>query len=59
MTVTPIYHECEIRDDVAGTKGREECVTILRRDYRSLVVGVKAACLAAGGTDEECLVAGY
>lgn len=54
LTVAPIYHECDIRDDATGKKERSECVTMLRHDYRQLVLDLKTACLASGGTAQEC-----
>ena len=54
MTVAPIFHRCDLIE--GETRTPEECVTLLRHDYRELVKEIKAACLAAGGTDGECLV---
>ena len=55
LTVEPIYHECSIRDDATGAKEPTECVTLIRSDYRRLIVELKASCLALGGTNEDCL----
>ena len=30
------------------------CVEVAEADYHALVIELKAACLAAGGTPEEC-----
>lgn len=54
MTVAPIFHRCDLIE--GETRTPEECVVLLRRDYQALLKGIKAACLAAGGTDGECLV---
>lgn len=54
MTVAPIFHKCDLVE--GETRTPEECVILLRRDYQALLKEVKAACLAAGGTDGECLV---
>lgn len=54
LTVAPIYHECDIREDATGKKERSECVTLLRYDYRQIVLDLKMACLASGGTAQEC-----
>ena len=58
LTVAPIYHECLIRDDATGAKEPTECVTLVRSDYRQLIVELKAACLGSGGTEEACLTEG-
>jgi len=54
MTVAPIYHDCWIRDDATGKKEPTECVTLVRSDYRQIVIDLKAACLASGGTEKDC-----
>lgn len=54
LTVAPIYHECDIRDDATGKTERSECVTLLRSDYRQIILDLKTACLASGGTEQEC-----
>ena len=54
MTVSPIYHDCWIRDDATGKKEPTECVTLVRSDYRQIVIDLKAACLASGGTEQAC-----
>lgn len=55
MTVAPIFHNCVVTDGTTGAKRDAPCVTLLREDYNGLIVEVKAACLATGGTDLECL----
>ena len=54
MTVAPIYHNCDIRDDATGKKEPTECVTLVRSDYRQIVINLKAACLASGQSSEVC-----
>lgn len=54
LTVAPIFHECAIRDDATGKKEPTECVTLVRSDYRQIVIDLKAACLASGGSGKDC-----
>jgi len=54
MTVSPIYHNCDIRDDATGKKEPTECVTLVRSDYRQIVINLKSACLASGQSNEVC-----
>ena len=54
LTVAPIFHECAIRDDATGKKEPTECVTLVRSDYRQIVIDLKAACLASGGSEKDC-----
>lgn len=54
MTVEPIYHKCDIRDDATGAKEPTECVTLVRSDYRQIVINLKSACLASGQSSEVC-----
>ena len=54
MTVSPIYHKCDIRDDATGAKEPTECVTLVRSDYRQIVINLKSACLASGQSAEVC-----
>ncbi len=54
LTVAPIFHSCDLRDDATGAKEPTECVTLVRSDYRQIIVNLKAACLASGQSHEVC-----
>lgn len=53
LDVSPREAPCQARDGT-GQIVHEHCTTLLTRDYKRIVVELVAACIAFGGTDEEC-----
>lgn len=53
LDVAPKETACQAKDST-GQTSPEQCTTILTRDYKRILVELVAACLAFGGTDEEC-----
>ena len=48
LQAQPIPATCNLNGQPA------QCVKLLESDYKRLVVGLQAACVASGGTDREC-----
>lgn len=52
LTISPRYHDCGV---VQGTiMTAVPCVEVAEEDYHALVIELKAACLALGGSPGEC-----
>ncbi len=54
LTRAPKQHTCGVQDKITNERTGVSCTTLLTADYQQLVIELKTACLAAGGTDEEC-----
>lgn len=55
LEVEPKVGACHVQDPEGLPFLQDECTTILSRDYQKILVELVAACLAFGGTDDECL----
>lgn len=53
LEAQPIKGPCR-QVDGEGIRTTTRCVTLLEADYQAIVIELKTACLAAGGTAEQC-----
>lgn len=54
LDVAPKQGPCKIQDPDALTFLDGECVTLTTKDFGAILVELIAACLALGGTEQEC-----
>lgn len=49
LAAPPLHHKCTINDQPTI------CTCFVKSDAEALIIKLKAACLALGGTEDECL----
>lgn len=50
----PKHRDCWVTDKVTQEQQPAKCTLLLTEDFQQIVIELKTACLALGGTPEEC-----